>query len=223
MAVTDDAISRIKDMIVAGELTPGDRLPPEKELGETLGLSRSSLREAVKALEVIGVLDVRRGDGTYVTSLQPSILLEVMAFVVDLHRDDFVLQALEVRRMLEPQAAAAAARRITPDQVDELIAALAAVPADAELEVLIEHDVEFHRRIAESTGNTYLVGLLDSLSGTTLRARIWRGITQSGSVARTIDEHRAIANALKQGDAALAHALMTAHVAGVEAWLKEAR
>ncbi len=222
MAVTDDAISRIKDMIVSGELAPGDRLPPEKDLGETLGLSRSSLREAVKALEVIGVLDVRRGDGTYVTSLQPNILLEAMAFVVDLHQDDSVLEALEVRRMLEPQAAAAAARRITPAQLDELAAMLADVPADAGIETLIEHDVAFHRRIAESTGNAYLVGLLDSLSGTTLRARIWRGITQSGSVARTIDEHRAITDALGQGDAALAHALMTAHVAGVERWLKEA-
>ena len=75
MAVTDEAILKIKDMIVSGELGPGDRLPPEKELSERLGLSRSSMREAVKALEVIRVLDVRRGDGTYVTSLEPRLLL----------------------------------------------------------------------------------------------------------------------------------------------------
>ena len=72
MAVTDEAILKIKEMIRSGDLKPGDRLPPEKELGEALGLSRSSLREAVKALEIIRVLDVRRGDGTYVTSLNPS-------------------------------------------------------------------------------------------------------------------------------------------------------
>ena len=80
MAVTDEAIAGIKQMIVSGQLRPGDRLPPEKELSEHLGLSRSSLREAVKALEVIRVLDVRRGDGTYVTSLEPHLLLEAMSF-----------------------------------------------------------------------------------------------------------------------------------------------
>ncbi|MDF2581206.1 MAG: FadR family transcriptional regulator, partial [Microbacterium sp.] len=80
MAVTDEAIEKIKDMIVRGELAPGSRLPPEKDLAERLGLSRSSMREAVKALEVIRVLDVRRGDGTYVTSLEPKLLLEAISF-----------------------------------------------------------------------------------------------------------------------------------------------
>src|SRR3954449_3866606 len=93
-------------MIVSGELKPGDRLPPEKELSEALGLSRSSLREAVKALAVIRVLDVRRGDGTYVTSLTPSLLLDAMSFVVDIHQDASVLELFEVRRILEPAAAA---------------------------------------------------------------------------------------------------------------------
>src|SRR5699024_833226 len=88
VAVTDEAIGKIKDMIHSGELRPGSRLPPEKELSERLGLSRNSLREAVKALEVVRVLDVRRGDGTYVTSLEPGLLMEAVAFVVDLHHDD---------------------------------------------------------------------------------------------------------------------------------------
>ena len=106
MAVTDEAILKIKDMILSGELAPGDRLPPEQQLSERLGLSRSSLREAVKALEVIRVLDVRRGDGTYVTSLEPQLLLEAMSFVVDLHDDSSVLEIFAVRRILEPAAAA---------------------------------------------------------------------------------------------------------------------
>jgi GntR family transcriptional regulator, transcriptional repressor for pyruvate dehydrogenase complex len=101
MAVTDEAILKIKGMILSGELKPGDRLSPEKELSESLGLSRSSLREAVKALEIIRVLDVRRGDGTYVTSLEPQLLLEAMAFVVDIHQDSSVLELFEVRRILE--------------------------------------------------------------------------------------------------------------------------
>src|SRR5262245_53438839 len=107
-------------MILSGELRPGDRLPPEKELGEALGLSRSSLREAVKALEVIRVLDVRRGDGTYVTSLSPGLLLDAMSFVVDIHQDDSVLELFEVRRILEPAAAALAAPRITEADIAHL-------------------------------------------------------------------------------------------------------
>src|SRR5262245_33032024 len=87
MRVTDQAIESIKQMIVSGELGPGDRLPREAELAERLGLSRNSLREAVTALSLVRVLEVRQGDGTYVTSLDPELLLETMAFVVDLHSD----------------------------------------------------------------------------------------------------------------------------------------
>ncbi|MGN0148213.1 MAG: FadR/GntR family transcriptional regulator, partial [Arthrobacter koreensis] len=113
MAVTDEAITKIKAMLISGELKAGDRVPPEKELSERLGLSRSSLREAVKALELARVLDVRRGDGTYVTSLEPAILMETMSFVVDLHQERAAAELLEVRRILEPGSASLAARRIT--------------------------------------------------------------------------------------------------------------
>lgn len=223
MAVTDQAIAGIKDMIVTGRLAPGDRLPPEKELSDELGLSRSSLREAVKALEMIRVLDVRRGDGTYVTSLEPNLLLEAMSFVVDLHRDDSVLEIFAVRRILEPAATERAALAASDEQLAELDVLIDAVPADPDIDALVAHDLEFHNRIATSTGNAYLAGLLESMSGPTVRARIWRGATEAGAVERTIDEHRAIARALRDRDAKLAHALTVAHVAGVEAWLRGAK
>ncbi|MGI6877399.1 FadR/GntR family transcriptional regulator [Microbacterium sp. gxy059] len=222
MAVTDEAIVKIKDMIVSGKLAPGERLPPEKELSEELGISRSSLREAVKALSVIRVLDVRRGDGTYVTSLDPGMLLEAMSFVVDLHQDDSVLEIFAVRRMLEPQAAHLAARTAGPEDVAALDALIDGLADDPDIEDLVAHDVEFHSALAGSTGNTYLTSLLDTLSGHTVRARIWRGITEGGSVSRTIDEHRAIVDALRAQDPELAQALMIAHVAGVERWLRGA-
>ena len=120
MAVTDKAIEKIKAMITSGELAPGDRLPPEKELSEHLGLSRSSMREAVKALEVIRVLDVRRGDGTYVTSLEPRLLLEAMSFVVDLHDDSSILEIFAVRRILEPVATGMAAQHIDAERLTAL-------------------------------------------------------------------------------------------------------
>lgn len=222
MAVTEEAILRIKDMILAGELKPGDRLPPEKELSEALGLSRSSLREAVKALEIIRVLDVRRGDGTYVTSLTPSLLLDAMSFVVDLHQDASVLEMFEVRRILEPEAAALAAARITPADVAHLRTLLSQVDGGTSVDDLVAHDVVFHRSIAERSGNAYLTRLLDTLSSRTLRARVWRGLSEGGSVERTLTEHRAIVDALEAGDADLVRAQVIVHVSGVAHWLRRA-
>ncbi|AZC12641.1 FadR/GntR family transcriptional regulator [Microbacterium sp. ABRD28] len=222
MALTDQAIDRIKDMIVRGELRPGDRLPPEKELSERLGLSRSSLREAVKALEVIRVLSVRRGDGTYVTSLEPSLLLEAISFVVDMHDDASLLEVFQVRRVLESHAAGQAAQRRTDEDVAELEAEIAGAAASADVPELVEHDLRFHGRISQIAGNSYLSSLIDSLSSRTVRARIWRGMTEEGAVRRTLAEHRAILDAIAEGDADLAAALTSAHVAGVERWLRRA-
>lgn len=222
MAVTDDAIGHIKDMIVSGELRPGDRLPPEKELGERLGVSRSSLREAVKALEVIRVLDVRRGDGTYVTSLEPRLLLEALTFVVDLHSDRSVLEIFGVRRILEPAATAMATTRLTDAQLTAIGRLVEATDTEGSIEELVEHDLAFHRAIVEAAGNEYLSRLIESLQSGTQRARVWRGLTQEGAAHRTIAEHRAILDALTHRDADLAQALALAHIAGIEHWLRDA-
>ncbi len=222
MAVTDEAIVKIKQMLLAGDLRPGDRLPPEKELSERLGLSRSSLREAVKALEVIRVLDVRRGDGTYVTSLEPRLLLAAIGFVTDLHQDGAILEMFAVRRILEPAAAALATQRAGAADVERLRELVSQTAPDAPVEDLIEHDVAFHRAVADLSGNGYLSGILEQLSSATLRARVWRGVLEAGAVTRTLDEHRGIVAAIAASDPALAHALATAHIAGVEQWLERA-
>lgn len=219
MAVTDEAIEKIKSMIVSGELSPGDRLPPEKELAERLGLSRNSMREAVKALEVIRVLDVRRGDGTYVTSLEPHLLLEAISFVVDMHDDSSLLEIFTVRRILESQATALAASHASADDIATLREEIELGGSASSIENLVDHDVRFHGSITRLGGNTYLASLVDSLTTHTVRARVWRGITEQGAVERTLAEHRAIVDALERGDAELASALTTAHIAGVEHWL----
>src|SRR6188768_1783025 len=100
-------------MIQSGELPPGARLPTEQQLSQEMGLSRSGVREAVKVLEAARVLDVRRGDGTFVTSLAPKLLLEGVGFAVELLQGETLLEVMEVRRLLEPSAAGLAARRIT--------------------------------------------------------------------------------------------------------------
>ncbi|HUH08651.1 MAG TPA: FadR/GntR family transcriptional regulator [Egibacteraceae bacterium] len=223
MSLTEQAIQKIKEMIVTGELGPGDRLPKEQDLAERIGLSRNSLREAIRALSLIRVLDVRQGDGTYVTSLSPDLLLEAMGFVMDLHRDDTVVQFLEVRRILEPAATATAAGRISEDVLAQLAKLIESMGApDATIETLVADDLEFHRLVVSAAGNPVLTTLLESLSGMTTRARVWRGLTQEGAAERTVDEHRAILDALKAGQPEVARAWATVHVAGVEEWLRRA-
>jgi DNA-binding FadR family transcriptional regulator len=219
VALTDEAIEKIKAMIVSGTLRAGDRLPKEADLAADLGLSRSSLREAVKALSLVNILDVRRGDGTYVTSLEPPVLLEVLSFIVDFHRDTSVLEFLRVRRILEPAATAMAAERITPEESDGLRKLLDSLGPAPDAEELVANDLEFHRRIAACSGNSVLYSLLETLSRPTTRARVWRGLTQPDAIARTLAEHRAILDALTSHDPEVARSWSTVHIASVEQWL----
>ena len=165
MAVTDEAIGKIKDMIVSGGLRPGDRLPREADLAERLGLSRSSLREAVKALSLIRVLDVRQGDGTYVTSLEPGLLLEGVGIAVELVQGETLLELIEVRRLVEPVATALAASRISAAELAVVKGHLDAMrEARDDVERLIRHDAAFHRAVTAATGNQTLTTLLERIA-----------------------------------------------------------
>jgi GntR family transcriptional repressor for pyruvate dehydrogenase complex len=220
MSVTQQAIDEIKGMIVRGELRPGARLPKESDLAARLGLSRNSLREAVRALTLIRILETRQGDGTYVTSLEPAMLLETLGFVADLHQDRTLLHVLEVRRILESAATGLAAQLITDDELARLGELVDAMDACETVEAFVENDLAFHRLIAEAARNPVLVSLLDSFSSRTSRARVWRGVTQAGAIEQTKADHRAIYDALAHRRSELARALAITHVAGVEAWLE---
>ncbi len=220
MSVTDAAIIKIRDLITSGRINPGDRLPPEQELATMLGISRSSLREAVKALSQARVLDVRRGDGTYVTSLEPELLLSGLSFVVDLMQDATLIEVFEVRKLLEPAATALAAKRITDEQVNMLRASLAEMRTAHDPEELVMRDIEFHAQVAAATGNASLCSILEALSTRALRARIWRA-SVSGMKTMTLSQHALILDALADRDAVLARSAATIHVSESERWLKE--
>ena len=209
-------------MIVSGELEPGDRLPKEDELASRLGLSRSSLREAVRALAFVRILDVRQGDGTYVTSLRPELLLEAVSFVVDFHQDDSVLNFLEVRRIVEPAATALAARLAGTADIEALERYLDPAIAGLPPSEFVELDREFHRSVVALCGNPVLVSLLESIAGPIHRARVWRGVTDPAAAERTLVEHRGILDALGRHDPDVAAARAVAHIAGVEDWLRRA-
>jgi GntR family transcriptional regulator, transcriptional repressor for pyruvate dehydrogenase complex len=220
VAVTDKAIEKLKLMIGSGELRPGQKLPREPDLAAILGLSRSSLREAVRALSLVRILDVRQGDGTYVSDLSPDSLVDSLSFIIEFHHDSSVLELLEVRRVLEPAACARAAENIDVAQLDELERVLAPITTESPVAELVQADLEFHRAITAACGNSVLASFIESLSSATQRARVWRGITQEGALARTLDEHRAIFEALRAHDAQLAQMWSTIHIAGVEEWLR---
>jgi GntR family transcriptional regulator, transcriptional repressor for pyruvate dehydrogenase complex len=220
VALTDEAIEKIKQMIISGRVRPGEKLPREAVLAAELGLSRNSLREAVKALSLINVLDVRQGDGTYATSLAPSLLLDALSFIVDFHRDDTVLEFLEVRRILEPAATALAALRMPAEDLPELERVLDSVKVDSPIDDFVAADLEFHKKIAIGSGNSVLASLVDNMSMPTARARVWRGMTQPHALERTLGEHRTIYQAIMNRDPDLARSWATVHISGIESWLR---
>lgn len=221
MSLTDEAIARIRALIQSGTLPPGSRLPPEQQLAAELGISRSPMREAVKALAVARVLDVRRGDGTYVTSLAPAVLLEGLGLAVELMHGNTLLELTEVRRLFEPIATGLAATRMTPDHLDEIRGHLDAMHTAAEdVELLNKHDAAFHRAVVAATGNEALTTLIDGISSGTLRARVWRGMVEGNAADRTLTEHEDIYNALAEGDAPLAQAAALMHITTTERWLR---
>ncbi|MFJ4205520.1 FadR/GntR family transcriptional regulator [Streptomyces sviceus] len=219
MALTDEAIDKIKAMIVAGELAPGSRLPKEEILAGQLGLSRNSLREAVRALTAMRILITRQGDGTYVSSLEPHLLLESLSFAADVSQGRTALQLLQIRRLLEPHATGLAAALLKPEDLQELRNILKRSRAVATVEEFVAHDIAFHLRIVEAVGNPVLSMLLQVLSTRTQRVRIVRGSQTGDALNSAHADHEQILSALESRDALLAAAAATVHITAVERWL----
>lgn len=221
MAVTDSAVASIKQLILGGELRPGDRLPAERALAVQLGVSRNSLREAVAALTEMGVLEARLGDGTYITQLDPAQLFDGLSFAVDLMRTAHLPNVLAVRRCLEGFATGLAATLITDGDVEELERLQHAIEnPDMPVEERIRADLAFHAYITKTSQNPVLSGLLEAIRGTAIQASQLRGATDPEGMARTQIEHRMILDALGARDSGMAANLAASHVAGVENWIR---
>jgi GntR family transcriptional repressor for pyruvate dehydrogenase complex len=204
-------------MIAEGALVPAAKLPPEAELASDLGASRNTVREAVRALVTAGVLDVRRGDGTYVTSLRPEQLLDGIGAAAELMGNDFSLELVQVRRILEPAATAMAALRIDDESLAELETLLGKMRSAESQEVLVQMDSDFHAVVAAASGNSTLASMLGGVSIRTTRSRIWRGIIEDDAKTQTIAQHAQILRALRERDPVLGEAAAIVHVATTEA------
>jgi GntR family transcriptional repressor for pyruvate dehydrogenase complex len=219
--LSERIVMRLMDMIRERKLRPGDRLPPERELAEMMGVSRPSLREALRALSIMNIIDNIQGSGTYVTALEPSRLVENLSFVISLDDSTFI-SALEARKVLEVGLAAMAAERITDEQLSELEQVLSRseeVIQDAE--AFLQCDMEIHRRIAEAAQNTILVIFMSSIQQVSLFSR--RRTVELPEVARhTLGHHRELIAALKAHDPQAASQAMREHLDYVKNRLREA-
>src|SRR5439155_21852423 len=157
------------------------------------------------------VLEVRQGDGTYVSSLEPGLLLESTGFISHLLLGETELELYEVRRILEAAAAALAAGRIDAQEKVDLGQSLERMRAAHSVEELVEADVAFHALIAKAARNTVLTSLLASLSTRTMRIRLWHGRAADDALAETREEQRRTSVTLIAGVPELARATATAH------------
>jgi GntR family transcriptional repressor for pyruvate dehydrogenase complex len=221
MSQTDVVISGVKRMLSSRRLSPGDRLPIEKDLAAELQVSRGSLREGVRALSTMGILETRQGAGTFVTRLEPSALLSAMEFWVGLQDGERANQVHTVRRALETEAAAAAAVSISEEQLQEAEtilgrahSAIHGTPIDHD--GALQCDIEFHRVVAKASANHVLSALIETVSTTTIQGRMSRSIHDTDGLLATHREHLAILDALRRHDVDRARMRMANHLYAVE-------
>jgi GntR family transcriptional regulator, transcriptional repressor for pyruvate dehydrogenase complex len=227
LSQTDVVVQSIKSMITRGELGAGSRLPIEKDLAVALGVSRGSLREGVRALCIMGVLETRQGDGTYVTSLDSDLLLAPMAFMVDLQAPEHRNDLHAVRRVLESEAASRAALRIGEHDLaaargilDGVRDIVFASPV-TDHETVISADIDFHRVIARASDNGALAALIDALADRTRLARRTIGLQHEEQVRTAFHDHEAILAALVARDPDRARLLMSHHLLAIEDFVQD--
>ncbi|MBC7223149.1 MAG: FadR family transcriptional regulator [Anaerolineae bacterium] len=220
-ALADQIADRILQLILDGELQPGQKLPPERELAATLGVSRTSVREATKALAMRNIVEIRQGDGTYVTSLEPALLLEPLEFFVALSHSNF-FHLFEVRKILEGSTAALAAERITDEEVAYLQECVhRAERAADDSEAYLQADLDLHNGIVRAARNPVLTRLMESIANLTWASRR-RTVDLPGVKVHAPRDHRAIVDALRARDPERCRRMMLRHLEHIQHALEQA-
>jgi GntR family transcriptional repressor for pyruvate dehydrogenase complex len=215
IAVARQAANRITELIVDGTFQPGTRLPPERQLCALLGVSRSSVREAIRALAHMNVLEARHGQGTFVTSLSPEMLVEPLRFVLAVDAET-LHELFMVRRIVEAAAAAEAAQHMPDEDVEELeeLHRRLASALD-EPEQFLELDKAMHDLIAAGAGNSLLMKLLSSFGALTMQSRARTSLLRAIR-ERAVADHEDLVDAIRARDPVRASAAMVVHLDHVE-------
>lgn len=218
--IYEEIVDQIKELISKGNLHPGDKLLSERELAEHLCVSRASVREALRSLEMMGLLEIRPGEGTYIRDTNIKSIIEPLALMFLLEQDK-ARELLEVRKGLEVEAAGLAAARAQQENFDAMEKALKQMEQDLAVSNSGEEaDLRFHFAIAEASNNTMLMRLMntihDSMSQSLAATRkLWIANTK-GTSERLFEEHQKIFEAIQKQDVVAARKTMYEHLLKVE-------
>jgi GntR family transcriptional regulator, transcriptional repressor for pyruvate dehydrogenase complex len=212
----EEAAEQIRALIVDGQLRPGDRLPSERDLTVRLAVSRTTIREALRSLEIRGLLDVKPGEGAFVRELPLEAVIDPLASALLDRRS--LLELLEVRRTLEPGIAALAAQRAQAGDIDEMKRILAEIEVrltNHRYDDAVKSIISFHRIITRATGNGLIQRLMDTISGL-FSASMRETLRIRGRPGRSLKSHRQILAAIESRDPAGARETMLSHLQGLE-------
>jgi GntR family transcriptional regulator, transcriptional repressor for pyruvate dehydrogenase complex len=212
--VYEDVARQIERLILK-KLRPGDKLPSERELAELLSVSRSSIRDAIRSLELMGMVEPRQGAGTIVCEITSNSLANPLGNVLK-RKEELMGELLDFRRILEPPLAARAATHVSPEEISEMESILDR--QDQKLrkgESTIAEDSEFHYSVAMASGNSVVLKVLDILMDL-LRDTRERSLQVEGRPQKSLAGHRKILSAIKRHDAEGAKTAMRRHIEDVE-------
>jgi GntR family transcriptional regulator, transcriptional repressor for pyruvate dehydrogenase complex len=208
----EQIVQQIEESIVKGALKPGDQLPSERELAQRFGVSRTAVREAVKALREKGLVEAFSGRGTFITDGTTQAVRQSLDLMVKIGQQEGSNHLAEVRAILEPSIAALAATRIQEPELATMREAVSVMDRSSEdPDAYIEADLDFHLALAEGAANPLILSLLDSIVGL-LREQRLRIFNVPGGPERGQTYHKRILNAVERHDADSAREAMRAHL-----------
>lgn len=211
---------RLLDHLLSGQVRPGDRLPSERQLAQTLGVGRASVRDALKSLRLLGVIKVRQGDGTYLQRVPSTLLPRSVEWGV-LLGEQHALDLVEARQFIEMAVVQLAAERRDQEAIEKLAVQLRAMKdAGNNSARFVEADIAFHLQVATAARNTVLRDVLASMQSL-LRVWIRRVIEDAGDTEYSYRRHQAIFEAIERGNAAAAAAAMAEHMESANARLRK--
>lgn len=216
--VYEQVVEQIKNMIIDGTLKKGDKLPTERELSEQLQVSRASIREAIKSLEVIGLLEARQGAGNYIKENFDQILFEPMSMMFMLESRN-PKEIVEIREALELQAVVLAAKNIDEVELEAIRLLVDNIKNCEDEEVNAVFDKEFHYTIAKASKNVLIMSVLNVISSLIDQVIIGsrkKILSEQTNKARLNNQHELIYTALKNGNSVEAYEAMKGHFKLIE-------
>jgi GntR family transcriptional repressor for pyruvate dehydrogenase complex len=213
--VFEGVAQQMQRLIVDGALKPGDLLPPERELAERFAVSRSSVRDAIRTLELAGLVVPRQGEGTVVADLSPETVVMPLSHVL-LRKRELISELLDVRKVIEPALAARAAKNATAEEIAHLEEILRRQREKVlRGEATVGEDDEFHYTIALAARNSVMRKVVDVLMRLLHETRA-RSLQTAGRPQRSLAGHRRVLAAIKRRDPAAAERAVRRHVEEIE-------